>query len=155
MRLVSVERTHDTYVARDENGIAWTVELPLDMRATPFREEAIWPAASVVAIGGGPEVHFLAAESGALVHTIALGDDYFGHFSPADGDMLYILGWRNVIALDASLAVRWIHTHLAVDGIAWNGQEGDQLLLSAEMDPPGGWVDVELDARTGQRLQRH
>jgi hypothetical protein len=64
--------------------------------------------------------------------------------------VLYILGWRNVIAIDRTLTVRWISENVAIDGIMWRGQDGDRILLSVEMDPPGGWVDVELDATTGR-----
>jgi len=106
--MLGIERDGDTYVARDESGVAWSVELRLDMSGTSFREEVLWPAASVVAVAGGNAVHFLAAESGAIVSSLSLGNDLFGHFGGADGEMLYVLGWRNVIAVDNTLAVRWV-----------------------------------------------
>jgi len=59
-----------------------------------------------------------------------------------------------VVAVGPSLNVSWVNKNLAVDGIIWRGQEGQRLLLSAEMDPPGGWVDVELDANSGKELSR-
>ena len=149
-----IERTGDSYVARDASGPLWTIELRLDMSGTPFREEAVWTAAGVVAIGGGPVVHFVAAASGAIVKSLSLGDDLFGHFAPADDDVLYILGWRHVFAIDSELAVRWVSRDVAVDGITWHERDGDRIRLSAEMDPPGGWVDVELDAVTGRELAR-
>ena len=154
MRIVRVDRTSDTYVARDADGVVWTVELHLDMRGTPFREEIVWPAASVVAVGGGDAVHFLSAESGAVVATLPLEVDTFGHFGPADGDVLYVLGWRHVVAVDRTLATRWVSRDLAVDGLVWKDQVGDRILLSAEMDPPGGWVDVEIDVLSGSRIAR-
>jgi hypothetical protein len=46
----------------------------------------------------------------------------------------------------------WVSENVAIDGITWRGQVGDRIQLSAEMDPPGGWVDVELDATTGRML---
>ena len=154
VRIIGIERTGDTYVARDAEKIAWTVELRLDMSGTPFREEIVWPAASVVAIGGGNAVHFLSAETGAVVNTLSLAGDLFGHFGPSDGYELYILGWRRVVAVDRALAVRWVSKDVAVDGITWGGSGGDRIQLSAEMDPPGGWVDVELDAATGREIAR-
>jgi hypothetical protein len=155
MRIVRIERQDDVYVARDANDdIVWWVELRLDMSSTPFREEAIWPAACVVAIAGGPEVHFLSAESGQIVKTLLLGDDLFGHFGPTDQEVLYVLGWENVTAVDNKLVVRWVTREVAVDGIIWKGSEGDCVKLSAEMDPPGGWVNVELDAATGREIRR-
>ena len=74
------------------------------MTGTLFREEFLWPAAGVVVIAGGPAVHFLSPESGAILKTLSLDDDLFGHCGPTDGDVLYILGWRHVIALDKTLA---------------------------------------------------
>lgn len=154
MRVLNVERTGDTYMAREGERIVWTVELRLGMSKTPFREEVFWPAASVVAIAGGDAVHFLAAESGVITKTLSLGDDLFGHFGDPGGDVLYVLGWRDVVAVDRSLAVRWVSAHVAVDGITWRGLDDDRIKLSAEMDPPGGWVDVELDAITGREIAR-
>jgi hypothetical protein len=154
VRILSIERTGETYVARDADGIAWSVELRLDMSGTPFREEVVWPAASAVVIAGGGAVHFLSAESGAVMKTLALDGDLFGHFGPTDADVLFVLGWRDVVAVDNTLAVRWVSKGVAVDGITWRGQDGDHIQLSAEMDPPGGWVDVELDAKTGAAIVR-
>ncbi|HEU0029673.1 MAG TPA: hypothetical protein VFQ53_03495 [Kofleriaceae bacterium] len=150
---LAIERTGDTYVARDAGGIVWILELRLDMRGTPFRDELVWPAADVVAIGGGPEVHFVARATGGVIHTLSLDDDFFGELAPAPDDVLYILGWRHVVAVDRSLAVRWVSRDVAVDGITWRGHDGDRLLLSAELDPPGGWVDIALDAATGRAVR--
>ena len=149
-----VERDGNMYVAHSGDDVMWTVELELDMNGTPFRGEKVWPAAAVVAIGGGRHVCFLAEASGAIVKTLPLGSDLFGHFSDDADDVLYILGWRRVVAIDRSLTVRWVSKDIAIDGITWRGQAGKRILLSAEMDPPGGWVDVELDAATGHELSR-
>lgn len=154
MRIIGIERTGDTYVARDADGIAWTVESHLDTSGTPFRDEIVWPAASVVAIGGGNAVHFLSAETGAVVKTLSLADDLFGHFGPNDRDVLYILGWRHVFAVDRALAVRWVSKDVAIDGITWRGCQGNRIQIAAEMNPPGGWVDVDLDAITGREIAR-
>jgi hypothetical protein len=43
---------------------------------------------------------------------------------------------------------------IAIDGIVWCEQRGPHLLLEAEMDPPGGWVPVVLDAATGRLVER-
>lgn len=155
MKPIKIERSDDTYLARGEDDeIRWSVDLRLDMRGTPFREEVAWPAASVVAIAGGPTVHFLSPDSGAILSSLSLEDDLFGEFGPTDRDVLYILGWRNVTAVDTTLAVRWVSRGVAIDGITWRGEHGSRLQLSVEMDPPGGWVDVELDAITGVEIAR-
>lgn len=121
---------------------------------SPFHAEVAWPAAGVIAVGDGHTVDFLAADTRAPVHTLALGDDRFGHFGPTDGAALFILGWRHVTALDRTLAVRWVAADVAVDGIIFVSLSAGRLHLLAEMDPPGGWVDVELDALTGRELTR-
>lgn len=155
MKPIKIERIADTYVAHDASGeTVWSVELRLDTSGTPFREEVVWPAASVVAIAGGPTVHFLSPDSGAVLRSLSLDDDLFGHFGPADRDVMYVLGWRNVIAVDRTLAVRWVSRDVAVDGITWKGESRNRIQLSAEINPPGGWVDVELDAVTGRELAR-
>lgn len=67
-----------------------------------------------------------------------------------------MLGYCDVIALDRSLAIRWTAQDIAVDGItgADGCSDGDMLIVQAEMDPPGGWFEVALDARTGRELRR-
>jgi hypothetical protein len=153
VRTISIERNGETYVARLQDEIVWSVELPLEMSASPFREEVVWPSASTVVVAGGGTVHFLSAESGAVMKTLSLDGDFFGHFGPAD-DVLFILGWRNVVAVDKTLTVRWVSKGVAVDGITWRGREGNRIQISTEMDPPGGWVDVVLDALTGREIAR-
>lgn len=150
MRAATIERQDDRYTARDEHGeVVWKIDLHIDMRGTPFREEAVWLAASMAIIAGGHYVHFVS--DAGLVTTIDLGDDFFGHLGPTDGDVLYVLGWQRVTAIDPTLAVRWVSEEIAVDGIVWVDGDRACIRLSAEMDPPGGWVDVELDPATGGR----
>ena len=153
--MTSIERDADIYIARDDRGaILWSIEISLDMSGTPFREEVVWPAASAVVVAGGPTVHFLSVASGELLKTLPLDDDYFGNFGPTDGDVLHILGWRHVTAVDATLAIRGVSRDVAVDGITGGDLHGDRIHISAEMDPPGGWVEVELDALSGRELRR-
>ncbi len=157
-RICRVERRQDIYVAHTDDGALWTRVLDFHVSHVPFREELIWEEASVVAIGGGDCVHFLSEEAGASVKVLQLGDDFFGHFGPDAGetlgDFIYVLGWRHVFAIDTSLSVRWTSKDVAVDGITWQGQDGERIVLSAEMDPPGGWERVVLDARCGLVLAR-
>ena len=48
----------------------------------------------------------------------------------------------------------WIARDVAVDGIVFGEVEGPLLTVHAEMDPPGGWFAVTLDARDGRELDR-
>jgi hypothetical protein len=131
---------------------AYFVKLP-DEFGNPFCEVVAWPAAGVLAIGVGDAVSFLARDAAAPTLRLPLGDDFFGYFGIGDG-LLCVLGWRHVVAVDPDLAVRWVARDVAVDGILWRGCQGGRVRVSAEMDPPGGWVDVVLDAATGRELGR-
>lgn len=91
---IRIERTGDIYVARDAERVVWTIELPILMEGSSFREEVVWPAAEVIAIGGGHVVCFVAITSGARVATLELDPDWFGHFGEAFDDVLYLLGWQ-------------------------------------------------------------
>lgn len=154
--MIAVTVTDRQVAAHEGDRALWTIALPIDTDGTPFREAIAWPAAEVVAIGADQQVDFHAIATGAIVASIALGadgaGDHFGHVALGDDDMLYVLGWRHVIAVAPSLAIRWIARDIAVDGIIWRDQRGPHLRLSAELDPPGGWVDVTLDAATGEPI---
>ncbi len=151
-----IERHGDRYVGMVTDGLIWEVSLadtglPLD--SSPFREEVVWEAARVVVIGAGDAVLFLELATGAIRKHVRLGDDLFGHLSIQD-DALYVLGYTRVFAIGADLVTRWISDPLAVDGITGGEIVDGRLQVSAEMDPPGGWVDVELDPATGVELSR-
>ncbi|MFY0583920.1 hypothetical protein ACN28S_65055 [Cystobacter fuscus] len=38
-----------------------------------------------------------------------------------------------------------------MDGITLTGLSGQWLRVSAERDPPGGWIPLALDVRTGKQ----
>lgn len=154
---ISVSREGTTYTATREGEVVWTLELPIEAYY-PFFAELHWPAAKVVAIGGGQVVHFVDAASGRIVETLSLESrgDWFGYFGELDEDpqTLYILGWERIHALAPDLAYRWMSDRLAVDGIIWRKLDGDRLYVSCEMDPPGGWEDVVVDRTTGREIAR-
>lgn len=152
--MISVERDGDFAAVMRDGRVVWR----LDRCCNPFVEAVVWPAAGVVAIGAGACVQFVDEANERVVKTIELGPgdegDWFGHFGEEVGDTLYVLGWANVTAIDRRLAVTWVSRDVAIDGITWRGCAGGRVLVSAEMDPPGGWIDVDLDAETGRELSR-
>jgi hypothetical protein len=150
---VRIDRNGDTYVAREGDSVKWTRELALDMSGTESREELVWEWAGVVAVAGGPTIYLLDAESGATKKVIELDGDLFRDLS-VPGDALYVLGRRHVVAIGRDLEVRWRSKDIAMDGIVWRAGDVDWILISAEMDPPGTNVDVELDASTGHEIRR-
>ncbi len=154
---LAIDRVGGRVTARVDDRDLWAIDLGDGRTGNPFCEALHWPPADVVAIGVDQRVVFVAADSGVVVSTLTLGTpdggDFFGHFGVGDGALLFVLGWRDVVAVAPTLAVRWIARDIAIDGIIWREQRGAHLLLDAEMDPPGGWVPVVLDAATGRRVE--
>lgn len=131
----------------------------------PFREALVWPAAGRVVAAAGDYVHLLDLDTGALRATLILSLDHFGHLALVDlpnlpnlpdssTELLLVLGWTDVRAYDPAGILRWHARNVAIDGITFDQVDGSILRLHAEMDPPGGWFAVSLDAATGRELAR-
>lgn len=145
------------YQARRGEGLVWSVGIDFGQHSCmPFREQCVWEAAGVVVIGGGDIVYVLDAANGQLRRTIPVSS-YFGYLelvrisTPLGGEeeLLFVLGCSDVHAIDATLATRWVARDIAVDGLVFVELRGTLIIVSAEMDPPGGWIDVALDLATG------
>ncbi|MBR1444927.1 MAG: hypothetical protein IJ583_15515 [Firmicutes bacterium] len=76
---------------------------------------------------------------------------YFGNFENID-DSLYVLGCNNITAFDSYMNEKWISKDIAVDGVLLNAIEGDSIIVSCEMDPPGGWVDRRIRLSDGKLI---
>jgi hypothetical protein len=151
---------HDAYVVTEAGVPCWQALVHWGEHAhVPFREECVWPGAGVVAIGGGGAVHCLRTADGEPRGRLDVADR-FGHLAldagepGARAEALYVLGWHHAYAVGPDLKVRWQARDLAVDGIVFRDAAGPTIVVSAEMDPPGGWFEVELDAATGRELAR-
>jgi hypothetical protein len=112
-----------------------------------------WPEAGVILLGGGAELFALDLETGGVRHHQML-DSYFMRlaFTP-DRTRLLVLDGTSVAALDMSLKELW-RTPVAVDGIILRDLDDERVYIDAELDPPGGWKPLVLDARTGQLIER-
>ncbi|EYF07391.1 Hypothetical protein CAP_0144 [Chondromyces apiculatus DSM 436] len=150
------------YVLRRGDEVLWRVGIDFgEASHVPFREELVWESAGVVALGGGDAVYVLDLGTGAARARIAV-PSLFGHLAlvsvPAVGggnaEVLLVLGWTDVHAIDGQLAPCWVARDVAVDGILLREARDQELHMLAEMDPPGGWVGIVLDARTGAELSR-
>jgi hypothetical protein len=126
-----------------------------------FREAYLWRAGGMACVGAGEHVWLFDLASGILRLHLDIdrsGCSVFGHFGHAtlgDGtELLVVLTYTDVLAIDASLSIRWTARNVAIDGItgADGCRDGDRLVVHAERDPPGGWFEVTLDARTGREL---
>lgn len=77
---------------------------------------------------------------------------YFGYFAlDPERVHLYVLGGTNTQKFDLGLNQLWTSEPIAVDGITSPEFSGPYLYVSAELDPPGGWVPVTLDVMTGRK----
>lgn len=141
----------------------WQVAVDRDDAASwnPFREALAWPLADRVIVGAGQHIHVLHLPNGELDTTWPLAPDLFGHLALAEvtpgttsTELLLVLGWTGVRAYGPELRLRWHTRDLAVDGITFDHAHGSRIHLHAEMDPPGGWFAVTLDATTGEELVR-
>lgn len=148
----------DAYVLLRDGTPIWQVVTSWSEH-NPFREELIWESRGLAVIGGGAAVHFLDLETGAprfrleipcLFCDLAL-DEAAPDVRP---EALYVLGWTDIVAIEPTLAVRWWARDVAVDGIVFCEPAGGVLRFHAEMDPPGGWFEVEVDVLTGRELSR-
>jgi hypothetical protein len=150
------------YVIRRNDDPIWSVGIDFGEAAhVPFREELFWASTRTIVIGGGDVVYVFDVESGELQTTIAMSS-FFGHLalvtlptaSGALEEVLLIMAWTDVHVIDSKFETRWIARDVAIDGIVFSEVRDNAILVSAEMDPPGGWVEVALDAFTGAELWR-
>jgi hypothetical protein len=154
------QRLDDTYVLFRDNKPCWQAVTTWGEHGwVPFREELVWDSAGVAVVGGGAAVHFLDLANGAprwrlevpcLFGNLELDQGEPGHRPEA----LYVLGWTDIIAVDPTLQIRWSARDVAVDGVIFYDAAGPILRFGVEMDPPGGWFQIELDAQTGRELSR-
>ncbi len=150
------------YVVRDDGEVLWTVGIDFgDVSHVPFREELFWEATNTVVIGGGNVVYVFDVLNGVVRAKVPV-PSFFAHLAIATiataggvaEEFLFILGWADVHAIDSQLETRWTARDVAVDGVVFREICDNVIVVSAEMDPPGGWVDVALDALTGAELWR-
>ena len=77
---------------------------------------------------------------------------YFGYFHICR-DMLFVLSGKGVIAFDNKMHEVWRQSMLAEDGVVVGEMENDNVLvLSCEMDPPGGWVTRKINIFDGREI---
>lgn len=77
---------------------------------------------------------------------------YFGYFYIYK-DLLLVLSGCEVIAFDNKMHERWRQSGLAEDGVIVNEIENDNVLvLSCEMDPPGGWITRRINVFNGKEI---
>ncbi len=77
---------------------------------------------------------------------------YFGYFVTTK-DAVYVLDGTGIIAFDSNLKEIWRNHSLAEDGVTFQEIMDDEIMIvSCEMDPPGGWIDRKINRKTGKCL---
>lgn len=151
----------------DDGEVRWSVGLDAStLQHACFREAFLWRPGGVACVGAAEHVWLFNLASGASCLHLDLKElrpsawslfGHFGHATLGDGtELLIVLGFTDVIAIDATFSIRWTARDVAIDGItgADGCRAGDVLVVHADMDPPGGWFEVALDARNGRELGR-
>lgn len=77
---------------------------------------------------------------------------YFGYFE-INKDVLYVLGCENIVAFNPDLEQLWESDDLAVDGVICEGIEDDTMMISCELDPPGGWIGRTISLIDGRVIE--
>ena len=125
-------------------------EVTIDGDPDIFTAELVWAEQAV--IGRGSAVHFLELSTGKLLQKVEVSG-YFGHLETWE-DRLFVCGMRDLHLFAPPRRELWCARDIAVDGITSPTVEGSIVRVHCEMDPPGGWFDVELDLETGRELGR-
>ena len=130
------------YVYNDEDPIAL-----VEINSYGFFTDAI-VFGDYVIIGNYYEGIYVISLSDYSVRNIKI-KGYFGYFE-IDKDVLYVLGCENIVAFDRDLEWLWESDYLAVDGVVCNGIEDNTMMISCEMDPPGGWIKRKISLTDGK-----
>lgn len=119
----------------------------VDETGNPFDDAYIF--GEWLCIGCYDKVYIVDIET--KKYTVTEVPMYFGYFREL-GDRLYIFTGVGVIAYDRDMHRLWQNDALAVDGVTGGEltEDGRYLMISCEMDPPGGWVDKMIDTETGR-----
>ncbi|MDE6733655.1 MAG: hypothetical protein K2J77_12385 [Oscillospiraceae bacterium] len=113
----------------------------------PFNDGTVWRG--YFCLGTGSEI--IAIDLTTFEYKRYSVDWYFGSFLEYE-EMLFAASAAGVLAFDKNMDLLWRNESLAVDGVTFGGVFGEVLEISCELDPPGGWVDKQLDIQTGREL---
>ena len=76
---------------------------------------------------------------------------YFSGFYRC-GDRMLAASACDLTCFDAAGKLVWESQVLGLDGVVVQDCDNRYIRVSGEWDPPGGWVDVVLDAQTGEKI---
>jgi hypothetical protein len=128
----------------------WTVAVRWSDARCPFEGMLVWEQACCALVGAHAELYALDLATGAIRGHWDVGFYFSELVRSPDAQTVFVLGARSVLALAADLRLRWQSPEIAVDGIRFVRFLADELVLDAEVDPPGGWRRVALNLSSGQ-----
>lgn len=138
---------HYYVLIENNNALLLRLDFPVEWGA--FREVEVF--GDHVAIGV-QDMFYLFDITKQSCMTLKL-DGYFGHLY-IEGGELFVCSATDIICIGSDGATRWTSDKIAVDGVIINSFDGNILRVSAEMDPPGGWVDVLVSRRDGSVIDQ-
>ena len=136
------------YLAVKNNGREVYYEIRLQNVADVFREAIQYN--NIIIAGFGDSLYIFDTFTNTEILALPL-DGYFGHLY-LEAEELYVTNCSGVWCISLNGELKWYSKNLAVDGITINDFTIDEIHISAEIDPPGGWVPLILDRKTGQKI---
>jgi hypothetical protein len=115
--------------------------------AQAFHDSIIW--GNFIAMGFGERVYIINLVS-RQSYELNLGS-YFGYMEK-HGDELLIASAERVFCLNSDGKLQWQSPQLGIDGVVLHESTEHEIYGAGEWDPPGGWRNFKLSARSGMLL---
>ncbi len=123
-------------------------EIRFEYHCSPFKEALV--VNDLLAVGH--EAYFYLFDLATKTDLLTIQMDwYFGHLYFND-DLFFIASARSLYAVNQKGKLLWKNSNLGIDGVIIEKFIDSKIYGSGEWDPPGGWRDFILDAKTGKSL---
>ncbi len=129
---------------------SYVFEIRYDVKCSPFKEVLL--SGKTLAIGHEQNCYLFDLGEKKQLLTLAMSG-YFGHILNNDG-VFYIANENQLTAVTESGKILWISEVLGIDGVIVESINDNKIYGAGEWDPPGGWLDFILDARTGMQIRQ-
>ncbi|WP_444930761.1 hypothetical protein ACJJIF_02975 [Microbulbifer sp. SSSA002] len=146
---------------RECNSIKTTLKIAgTDKDYFLYNNYALWH--SWIVIGCGGHAHFISKDF-KKIKSLSLGATSFGYFQEfltsedyplgLEKNHLLITSGTGLTLIDDNADIVWQLDHLAVDGTNVQDISGNTIYGSAEVDPPGGWLDFQVSLADGALIK--
>lgn len=144
---VSNELFETKYLIVERNGVSTAFELNYGAKCSPFDDVQI--EKNVLDVGFQDMFYLFDLERNVNLAAVSM-NGYFGHLY-FHSEHFFAADSNGIHCLDLQGEIVWQTNNIAVDGVIIDNFENGTIYGQAEMDPPGGWEDFELDLTTGNR----